>query len=198
VKAAEEATKVADKDMVDAAAAAKAAAEAKQAAATAKDDAARQAAEKAEAEAAAKAKDAERRKTEAQAKIKELAPKDVNVLFYSNAFTLKVAPTPATVTVGAVPGPLAPGAKLEIPVSIKRLYDFAEAVDLTLVPPQGVAGITAPKVTVAKDQSDAKLSIEAAAGATAGEHQFTLQATLKFNGQDLKSEQPVTVKILAP
>ena len=42
--------------------------------------------------------------------------------------------------------------KLEIPVSIKRLYDFADAVDLTLVPPQGVAGINAPKVTVAKDQ----------------------------------------------
>ena len=208
-KAADEAAKAMDKTITELKAAEKAAAEKLAAAKAAAEKtptgqalvAAKTAAEKVAAEAAAKVKEAEAKKTTLANKATEAAkvatPKDVSVTVYSQPITVKVAPAPITLGAPAPAGTLNQGAKLEIPVSITRLFSYADPVDLTLVLPAGVKGITAAKVTIAKDQKDAKLVIEASADATPGEHKLTVQATLKLNGQDLKVEQPVALKLAA-
>ena len=94
-------------------------------------------------------------------------------------------------------GKLDQGGKTEIPVRINRLYGFADAVELTLVVPKSASGLSAAKVTLPKDQSQATLVVEAGRATTPGEHKVTLQASLKFNNQDLKADQPVTVKVEA-
>jgi hypothetical protein len=90
-----------------------------------------------------------------------------------------------------------PGGRVEIPVSLKRLYEFEDAVELTLVAPKEVVGLNAVKVTIPKDQTEAKLVLEASRDATPGENKLTLQAKLKFNNQDLQWDQPIRLKVAA-
>ena len=85
-----------------------------------------------------------------------------------------------------------PGAKLEIPVTITRLYGFTDGVELSV---KDINGLKAEKITIPKDQTAGKLVAEAAADAKPGEQKLTLQASLKFNGQDLKLEQSVTLRL---
>ena len=207
-KAADDAAKAMDKTITDLKAAEKSANEklatAKSAAEKTPTDAAlvaaKAAAEKAAAEATAKVREAEAKKTMLASKATEAAkvaqPKDVSVTVYSQPITVKVAAAPITLAAPA-PAGLSQGTKLEIPVSITRLFGYADSVDLTITLPSGVKGISAAKVTIAKDQKEAKLILEAAADATPGEHKVTVQAALKLNGTDLKVEQPVALKLAA-
>lgn len=199
-KVAEEAAKKAEKEAADLAAAAKAAEEAAKKAGAGPAEA-KAAAEKAAKEAAAKAKEADARKTSAQTRMKEVADKskakDVDAAFYSLPITLNIAPAPITIAPPAAPGEVAQGAKWELPVKVSRLFDYKDPIDLTLVLPKDVKGITAAKVTIPKDGSDGKLVIEAAANATPGDHKLTVLGSVKFNGQDLKAEQTVALKVAA-
>ncbi len=199
-KAAEDAAKKAEKEAAELAAAAKAADEAAKKAGSGPPDA-KAAAEKAAKEAAAKAKAAETRKTSAQSRMKEMAdkskPKDVDAAFYSLPVTLKLAPGPVTIAPASAAGEVAQGGKWELPVKINRLFDYKDPVELTLVLPKDVKGITAAKVTIPKDGTEGKLVVEAAANATPGEHKLAVLASMKLNNQDLKVEQPVALKVAA-
>lgn len=185
----------------EAAEAAKKAKEAKEAAAKVSAPAeAKAAAEKAAKEAEAKAKEAEARKTAAAATMKQMTdkskPRDVDAAFYSLPITLVV--TPAPIKVGEVAAQqVSQGAKVEVPVKLTRLYDFKDPVDLSLVVPGGVKGVSAAKLTIPRDGTDAKLALETKPDATPGEHKLTLQAALKLNGQDIKVDQPLTLKVAA-
>ena len=188
-KAALEAKVVAEKAATEAQAKAKADAEAQIAA------------EKAEAEAPAKLKDAEKKKELAANRAKETAktaePRDVTVTVYSAPINLKITPAPITLSATQPAGPLEQGKKIEIPVSINRLYNYADPVELTLELPKAVSGLSAAKITIPKDQSEGRLVIEAAGDATPGDHKLNLQAALKFNNQDLKVDQAITLKVAA-
>lgn len=158
------------------------------------------AAEKLLAEAPAKIKDSEAKKVTAVNVAKEAtakaAPKDVTATFYSRPITVKVTAAPVTLTATAA-SQVEQGAKVEYSVSITRLYGFTDAVELNLVLPGGVAGLNAAKIVIPKDQTQAKLVIEAAVNATPGDHTLTLQAALKLNNQDIKVDQPVKLKVSA-
>lgn len=184
------AKEAAEKVAAEAAAKLKAAAEAKAAAA------------KTAQESSAKAKEAETKKATAQKLVQEAKEtvqkaqlKDLSFTTYSPPVTLKVAAAPVTLSPEAPTTQLEPGQKIEIPVLIKRLYGFSDAVELSLVLPNEVKGVNAAKVTIPKDQTQAKVVVEAAANATTGNHKLNLRASLKFNGQDLKADQPVVLKI---
>ena len=197
-KAAEDAAKAAEKVAADAAKAAK---EAKDAAGKVTAPAeAKTAAEKAAKEAEAKAKDAETKKTAAQTMMKQMAdkskPRDVDAAFYSLPITLTVTAAPITLSELAAQS-LSQGGKVEIPVKLARLYDFKDPVDVNLVVPASAKGISAAKLTIPRDGTDAKLSLETKADATPGEHKLTLQAELKLNGQTIKVDQPLTLKVAA-
>ncbi|MSR42815.1 MAG: hypothetical protein EXS19_02115 [Pedosphaera sp.] len=196
VQAIEAKAKDAEKSAVEAAAAVKAASDQVSKAA---DPGAKAAAEKVATEAKAKAQTADAKKTEMTARAKEMAqksqPKDVIDTFYSDLVTVRVLAAPFTLA-PVTAAPLDQGAKIEIPINLTRLFDYVDPIEVNLAP-QTIKGVTAAKITVAKDQAQAKFVIEAAATAAAGEHPLRLQATVKINGQTLIVEQPFTLKIAA-
>ncbi len=197
-KSTEAAAKAAEKE---AETAAKVAKEAKEAAAKVTAPAeAKAAAEKAVKDAEAKAKDAEAKKTAAQTTMKAMAdkskPRDIEATFYSLPITLTVTPAPITLTeVGAQS--LAQGGKVEVPVKITRLYDYKDPVDISLTVPASAKGVSAAKLTIPASGTDGKLTLETKADATPGEHKLTLQAAMKLNGQDIKLDQPLVLKVAA-
>jgi hypothetical protein len=187
-KAASEAQAAAVKAAAEAEAKNKAAAEAK----TAADKAAAEIAEKVKAVTAAQAAAAKRVQDAGNA----AKANNVQNVEPTSAIVVKVTPAPITVAAPAQPAAVKQGDKVEVTVTIARLYDYKDPVDLELVVPQGVAGLKAAKVTIPAGQNEGKLTIEAAANATAGAQQLTVRGTARFNGQALTADQtlPVTVE----
>ena len=87
------------------------------------------------------------------------------------------------------------GAKIELPVTLERLYGFADQAEVTVELPKGVAGITIPNVTIAKDQKEGKFEVNAAADATPGDHNITLRVKAKFNKLDVDATSQVVLKV---
>ncbi|PAW80677.1 MAG: hypothetical protein B9S33_18015 [Pedosphaera sp. Tous-C6FEB] len=197
-KSAEDAAKAAEKIAADATKAAK---EAKDAAAKVTAPAeAKTAAEKTAKEAEAKAKEAEAKKAAAAAAMKQMTdkskPRDVDAAFYSLPITLKVTAAPITLSEPAAQS-LSQGGKVEVPVKLARLYDFKDPVDVNLVVPASAKGISAAKLTIPRDGTAATLALETKPDATPGEHKLTVQAELKLNGQTIKVDQPLVLKVAA-
>ena len=195
-KDAEAKSKEAEKEAAEAAKKAK---EAKEAAAKVTTPAeAKAAAEKNAKDAEAKSKEAEARKAAAAATMKQMTdkskPRDVDAAFYSLPITLLVTPAPIKLGDTAAQS-IAQGGKVEIPVKLARLYDFKDPVDISLVVPATAKGVTAAKLTIPRDGTETKLVLETKPDATPGEHKLTLQAALKLNGQDIKVDQPLTLKV---
>jgi hypothetical protein len=153
------------------------------------------AAAKTESEATAKAQNAAKAKEEAANRVKETAQKDVTATFYSPPISLKISPAPITLAAARSSLPLRQGGKIEIRVTITRLYGYADPVELNLVLPAEIKGLSAPKVAIPKNQTESTLVIDAAPDATLGEHKLTLNASLKLNNQELKVDQTVLVAV---
>lgn len=122
-------------------------------------------------------------------------PKDLNLGVASNPLTVTVTPAPVRVSLPTPAAPLALGSKLELPVQIERLYDYADTVELEAVIPGGVRGLKIAKTTVPAKQTAGKLVCEAAADATPGTHALTLRARVRFNGQTLQVDQPLPITV---
>lgn len=120
--------------------------------------------------------------------------KDVSASFYSQPVRVRVRPAPITLTPPA-PVTIEVGGKAELPVSIQRLFGFADAVELVVVAPN-VKGLAA-KAGIEKDQSQAKLPLAADAATPAGDHAVMLEARLKLNGQAITVQSPLTIKVTA-
>jgi hypothetical protein len=188
-KAAAEAKAAADKAMAEAQTQAKAAAEAKTAA------------EKSMADADAKVKEAtavqqavDKSVTEATNQAK---PKSINLATPSSTVTLKI--TAAPITVAAMPpAAVKQGATLEIPVTITRLYGYADPVQLKTKVPDGVKGLTVAEVAIPAGQTQVKLVVQAAADAAPGPVSLEVQAISKFNGQELPMVEKVAITVEAP
>lgn len=209
-KALEEAATAAQKASDDAAAASKAAAEtltaaeqvhtAELAKAKAADEA-KVASEKALKEAQDKVTATNAQKAAADKKVADAkaanAPKDANVAIASTPIKLRIVATPIGLVVPPPAAPVKQTEKGELNVTLNRLYGFADAVELTFEPPAGVAGLTAAKITVAKDQPAGKFEIVAAANATPGDHPITIRAKAKFNNVNVETVQQVVVKVEA-
>lgn len=180
--------KAADKALVEAQEAAK------------KTEAAKVAAEKLAADTDATLKRAQAAKPAADKKVTDTQngnkPADRNVAFISTPIRLRIVNTPLKLTATA-PAALKQGAKVELPVALERLYGFADQAEVTVELPKGVAGITVPKVTIAKDQKDGKFEVTAAADATPGDHTVTVRAKAKFNNLDVETTQQVVLKVEA-
>jgi len=122
-------------------------------------------------------------------------PQNRNVGAPSTTVTLKITPAPISMAVSPAAFTVKQGAKLEIPVTINRLYGFADPVPLKAKLPDGVSGFNVPQIAIAQGQNQAALVIEAAAGATPGQHKVSVQAIPKFNNQDLPVLQDVTLTV---
>lgn len=143
--------------------------------------------------AAAKAKtDADKAAAQATAAAKA---KSVNIGYPSQSITLSITEAPMTLAITAPGKPLKAGEKLEVPVQISRLYDYADPVQLAVAVPKGVSGLKIVAAPVPAKQNQSKLVIEAAPNATAGKHSLTVTASSKLNGQTQQLTQNVVVEV---
>jgi len=125
---------------------------------------------------------------------------NINVAVPSTTFTIKVAEAPIAFAAPQPAATIKQGANLEVPVTVNRLFGYAEPITVELVPPGGVSGVSAAAVTIPAGQTQSKLMIQAAAGATAGAHAFVVRATARPGGQALPINQnlPLTVEAAPP
>ena len=124
-------------------------------------------------------------------------PNNVNVRVISEPLVISVHPSPAKLG-AAVPdaGVLKRGAMAAVKVTIARKNGFAGNLKLTLVLPDGVAGLTADPVDVAADQAEGTLTIKAAADAAVGDlTNVVIRATGDFNGRVASTDIPVALKV---
>lgn len=186
-KPAAEALTASQKALEVAAANAKAAAEAK----TAADKVAEQAAAKAKLAADLKVAADQR----AAALENAAKPQNLNYWTPSTSIQIKITPAPITVTPPPESLPVKQGAMVELPVSINRLYGYADAINVTVMLPNGVGGLQIPAASIANGQNQGKLAITAAADATVGSHRATLRSSLRLNNQDLVVDQPFNIVV---
>lgn len=139
---------------------------------------------------------------DSEARLKDLnariAPADVSATFWSSPVAINVTPSPVQVQLAANHLELKPGAKNELNVRISRLYDYKEAVEVTVVLPQEIKGLAVAKVTIPAEQSEGKLVFESATDAAPGEKKVIVTVLARQNGLELKSEVPLTLLIGKP
>ena len=149
-------------------------------------------------EAATKNKAAEEAKAAAEKRATEAAkaaePKNITVFESSTSALLMIAAAPLTLHV-TEPAALLPGAQADVPFKVARLYGFAEPIEIELIVPEAVKGLSAAKLSLPADQSEAVLALAAAADATTGKHNLTARTKFKFGGEDFQVDQPFAVTI---
>ena len=89
------------------------------------------------------------------------------------------------------------GASVEVPLTLARLYGFADVVTLKTKVPAEAKGLKVADVTVPADQAQAKLKVDATAETPPGKYVLNVTAVAKYNGQDLSvtRDVPVTVEV---
>ncbi len=124
------------------------------------------------------------------------APKDVTFALVSTPIKIKIDAAPYKLT---APGPtgVKQGEKAPFAVKLDRLYGFADSVELSFDAPNGVNGLKVEKVTLKKEEGEAKFEVTADKAATAGEHTATIRAKGKFNNMNVEATIPVVIKVEA-
>lgn len=128
-------------------------------------------------------------KLDEKAQQKELAD-----AVWSAPITVKIEPSPVLLTVPASVT-VAPGAKVEVPIKLERRYGFADAVNLELVAPESAKGLSAEKLGVAKEATEGKLIIAAAADAAQGIHEVRIKAKCAWNGVEVPWSVKLNVEV---
>jgi hypothetical protein len=124
-------------------------------------------------------------------------PNNVNVRAISEPMVLSIFASPAKLA-AAVPdgGVVKKGSSVPIKVTLTRKNNFAGAMTVTLVIPDGIAGIKAEPAVVPADQTEGTITISAAADAAVGDiSNAVLRATGDFNGRASSTDIPIAIKI---
>jgi hypothetical protein len=122
-------------------------------------------------------------------------PKDLQFAVLSTPIKVRIVESCLKV---AVPNPdsLKVGEKIELPLKIERLYGFDDQVEVTVEFPNGVKGLSASKLTVAKGQLEGKLEIIAAKDAAAGQYPVTVRVKGRLNNIENQANQNLTVTVV--
>lgn len=120
---------------------------------------------------------------------------DIKISAASDPVTMTIASAPFEFRLASTKVSLKPGAKVEVPLSIRRLYGFAGPVQAQFLGVFSIAGINAPPVTLSAAQTDGRLVIEAFSNVAPGNYATSVQATATFNGQNLSVKQDITLTI---
>jgi hypothetical protein len=123
------------------------------------------------------------------------APKDTDFAVVSTPIRVRIVETPLVVTLAQADFTVKAAEKVQVPVTIERKYGFAEAVELTVTLPGGVAGVSAATLTIAKDQSEGTLEFITTDKATVGEHAVTVQAGGTFNKIKVTANGQLKLKV---
>lgn len=87
------------------------------------------------------------------------------------------------------------GKEIAVSVFFERLYGFAESVEFQLVPGKDSKLFDPSKASAAKETKEASLKATISSEARPGRYQATVEAKLKFNGQDLTIKRPIAIVI---
>lgn len=195
-KQADDATKAATEAATKAAEAEKAFAAAEEKSKAA--EAAKVAAEKAATDAQAMLTAANQEKQRLDQRVNQVKqqnnPKDVNFSLVSSPVKIRIAESPVNVNMAAASFATKQEQMLEVPVKIERLYGYNDTVEVTIEAP-GVAGLSAAKVDIAKDQSDGRLMIKTDKNTPEGEHEVIVRVRTKWNNVQADQTQVIKVKV---
>jgi hypothetical protein len=124
-------------------------------------------------------------------------PNNLNVRAVSPPLVINVHAAPAKVTAAALEGgSVKKGGSASVKVTVARKNGFTGPLKVTLVVPDGVAGITSTVGELAADQTEVTLTISAAADAVAGDiANAVVRATGDFNGRAASVDIPLAIKV---
>jgi hypothetical protein len=122
-------------------------------------------------------------------------PADLKISSPSNRITMAISPAPVELQLSSAHLTVKQGARVETPLTIKRLYGFANPVSVQFLGVFNITGINAPIVTIPSGKSEGPLVIEALASAVPGTYASTVQAAVTFNGQPLTVKRDLTLTI---
>ncbi len=163
-------------------------------------EAAKVEAEKQAAAGAEKLKQVQALKTAADKRVaavkKANAPKDLAFVTISTPVRVRIVNSPLEITATAPADAVKQGGMVEISTTIKRLYGFADKVDLVLEAPQGVTGLGIKNFSLEKDKLDGKFEVTANDKATPGDHTVTIKAKAKFNAVDVETTTQLVLKVV--
>ena len=110
---------------------------------------------------------------------------------------LNVYATPGKITAAiADAGAIKKGATVEVKVTLARKNGFAGAAKVSLVLPDGIAGLTSNIVEIGADQTEATLSLTAAADAAPADiANAVIRASAEFNGRVASFDSAIALKI---
>jgi hypothetical protein len=129
---------------------------------------------------------------------KNFGPSELASYVHSPSFTLKVARSPLTSTLPSEPIKLRPGETREVPVTIRRRFDFADTVQVTLQAPDGSSQIVAEPRRIERGRDSNTLQVTAGSDAPPGEHTLSVVLKLKFNGVEVQDQVPLKVVVAQP
>ncbi len=125
-------------------------------------------------------------------------PNNLNVRVVSDAIVVRVHASPAKLA-GALPdnGSIKRGASVAAKVTVTRKNNFTGPLKLQLVLPEGITSVKSDPVELAADQTEATLTVTAAADAPPGDlANVVIRATGELAGRAASTDLPVAVKIV--
>ena len=116
----------------------------------------------------------------------------------SSPVTVTVLPKAvAQVTLGNAQPTVKVGNKVEVPVNVQRLFDYAGEFKVELVLPPGTKGISSEELTIPADQNSGKLVIVAAPEATAGlRGNLTVRVIAQIDAKTINHEKKLSVNVV--
>ena len=152
-----------------------------------------------EADPAAQAKEAERARRAAEKRLREAiakaSPRKIRMAAHSRALDLTIHPSPVLLTGKERVWRSRAGTSLELPLSIERLFNYADPVEVGLKVPIHIVGIEAESVTIPKGETTSSLLVRLAADLDPGDYPLKLEATLQLNEQEIQVEEPLTIRV---
>ena len=159
----------------------------------------RKAVSQSRSELAAQAREAERERRAAERRLREAiakaSPRKIRMAAHSRALDVTIHPAPIVLTGQEKLRHSRAGANLELPLSIDRLFDYAEPVEIGLKVPTHIVGIQAESVTIPKSETTAALLIRLSSDLDPGDYPLMLEATLQLNEQEIQVEEPLTIRV---
>ena len=150
-------------------------------------------------ELADRAKQAERARRAAEKRLREAiakaSPRKVRMAAHSRALDLTIHAAPILLTGQESPPHSPAGTNLELPLSIERLFNYADPVEIGLKVPIHIVGIEAESVTIPKGETTSSLLVRLAADLAPGDYPLKLQATLQLNEQEIQVEEPLMIRV---
>jgi hypothetical protein len=126
---------------------------------------------------------------------KNAQPKDLAVSFLSTPIKLRVHKAPIKLELPPSLGSVKAGGKIEITVPVVRMFNFKEAIEVGVNPPENVPGLSKVKGSLAADQTQVKIEFAPQKNAPAGEHPVVVKVKGKFGAVNFETEGQSTIKV---